>query len=83
MNDSETINWIEVWADPSSGGAFLLVIREFADGRYELVNPHMSNRVIERHSSYSSIRDSIEPEYCLVEGRTVIGEEVVRTDDEP
>lgn len=81
MADAEIVNWIEVWTDPSSGGAFLLVVRELSTGIYELINPHMGNRVLERHRTYSSIRSSIAPEYDLVAGRTEVGEEPVREEN--
>jgi hypothetical protein len=69
------VKWVEFWFDSSTEGEGVLVLRELADGTFQIWDPQKQS-VDSEHDTYEAARESlVDDEYVLVEGRESIGSE--------
>ena len=63
------VKWIQVWEDRAELGLYLLTLRAFTDGSFELIDPQGGGEVIERfYSQEEAVCWLEEDEYGLVGG---------------
>jgi hypothetical protein len=70
---ADAVRWIEVWLDSAAKGDYLLLLRQMASGRLELIDPQRDRELVRVFQSYDEACTWLnEDEYDLVEGRWTI-----------
>ena len=63
------VRWVEAWID-SASGEYVLLLREIADGKFQIVDPQKNMQIVMTFASYDdAIHWLNEDEYDLIEGR--------------
>jgi hypothetical protein len=61
------VKWAEVWADYANLGGYLLTLRAYDDGSFEILDPQKGGEVVETFSSHDDAMHWLsEDEYDLV-----------------